>query len=843
MIYRRFHSMAAAALLGAALVRCSIAGGQDVPGDEGLFYYAIENLATHLVEHRGTSRGGGRSFSNLLLAPNTDYRAWLLEADTLLVGRREFRTREAGVRTVVPEIFLRPHNTLDADEDGLPDVAEFIAGTDPRNPDTDGDGLADGAEVRQGLNPLDGLVARTGIIASVDTSGIAVDVCTFNDVAIVADSAAGITVFNIFNGLAPIRIAQVDTPGNALAVSCTGNLIAVADGGSGVAIVDFTEPPNARISAQVPLSRGAQDVATAGPLAYAAAGPEIVLIDMPSGTILDRRSYSTETIEDLAVAGDALYVLSADRSASYTIRKVPLGGSLEAPASVFRRDRRPAGRMHLFAGGGLVYVGGVLDLEITGFFNAGIEILRDAGAVFELLGAASRLRAFDVEVNGSGLAVFTLTSGVNRVAVLDVRDPTVTDRVLRAFDTPGPPQAVSIYNGLAYVADRAGLLVIAYEPYEIGGAPPAIELAFSFPDDPPRAQEGQLVRITARVEDDVQVRNVEFYRDGLKVGTDGNFPFEHRFVTPTRDQQPSFTLRARAFDTAGNSAFTDEVVVVLVEDATRPEVVRTIPADGSFVAAAGSVSALFSEPVKRETLTRESLVLAGAGADGRIGTGDDVEITGGTLEFRDGTLGFVLPLATGLAPGVYRASLAPSISDLAGNSLETAFEWSFAVLGPNPIDTDQDGLPDVVEIILSLDPLLDYDPLNPDTDGDGIADGDEDIDRDGATNAQEVLLGTNLRFFDTDRDGILDGDEDNDLDGLRDVDELAARTDPLNPDTDGDDFLDGEEVADGSDPKDARSTPLRTIASHLSARNTIAPAAAERAVEGRAISVKNESAP
>ena len=35
---------------------------------------------------------------------------------------------------------------LDTDGDGLSDLAEIAAGTDPRNPDTDGDGLSDGAE-------------------------------------------------------------------------------------------------------------------------------------------------------------------------------------------------------------------------------------------------------------------------------------------------------------------------------------------------------------------------------------------------------------------------------------------------------------------------------------------------------------------------------------------------------------------------------------------------------------------------------------------------------------------------------------------------------------------------
>ena len=45
--------------------------------------------------------------------------------------------------------------TGDADGDGLADLAEFRAGTDPLSPDTDGDGLPDAWEVAKGLAPTD----------------------------------------------------------------------------------------------------------------------------------------------------------------------------------------------------------------------------------------------------------------------------------------------------------------------------------------------------------------------------------------------------------------------------------------------------------------------------------------------------------------------------------------------------------------------------------------------------------------------------------------------------------------------------------------------------------------
>jgi hypothetical protein len=111
-------------------------------------------------------------------------------------------------------------------------------------------------------------------------------------------------------------------------------------------------------------------------------------------------------------------------------------------------------------------------------------------------------------------------------------------------------------------------------------------------------------------------------------------------------------------------------------------------------------------------------------------------------------------------------------------------------------DLVTDGLGQWVAAWTSTDPLWhtvgsDRDLLaaaatGPDSDGDGIPDGEE------------------LHVTDTDGDGLFDGQEDVNQNGVVD----AGETDATDPDSDGDGFSDGEEVAAGTDPLDALDSPF-----------------------------------
>lgn len=127
-------------------------------------------------------------------------------------------------------------------------------------------------------------------------------------------------------------------------------------------------------------------------------------------------------------------------------------------------------------------------------------------------------------------------------------------------------------------------------------------------------------------------------------------------------------------------------------------------------------------------------------------------------------------------------------------------------------DADYDDLTDAEELILGTD------PNNPDTDGDGLTDGNEVHGITCKYQGVFVNSSTNPLNPDSDGDTLTDGQEcltlltypnatDSDVDGLADNEELVYGTTPSVADTDYDTYLDGAEVTAGTDPLDINSHP------------------------------------
>jgi hypothetical protein len=144
-------------------------------------------------------------------------------------------------------------------------------------------------------------------------------------------------------------------------------------------------------------------------------------------------------------------------------------------------------------------------------------------------------------------------------------------------------------------------------------------------------------------------------------------------------------------------------------------------------------------------------------------------------------------------------------------------------------DSDGDGLPDDVETEgwhTRDDGVFVTDPDDPDSDGDGLIDGQEagvPTSSNRSTNVYAAVSKPN--DFDTDGDKIGDGDEyfldmnprkrDTDGDGLFDDRELDFGSDPTLDNPDDDSYSDKEEYARGSDPQAYDLTRGQAIAAFI----------------------------
>ena len=103
-----------------------------------------------------------------------------------------------------------------------------------------------------------------------------------------------------------------------------------------------------------------------------------------------------------------------------------------------------------------------------------------------------------IVANGSGLGVAAVginpnPSSVHDVFLFNVANPAVTTNFLTQLITPGLTRAVSIYNGLAYVADsEAGLQVVNYLAVDTARQAPTVTLTASFPLNPRRWRKANL---------------------------------------------------------------------------------------------------------------------------------------------------------------------------------------------------------------------------------------------------------------------------------------------------------------------------------------------------------------
>jgi hypothetical protein len=185
-----------------------------------------------------------------------------------------------------------------------------------------------------------------------------------------------------------------------------------------------------------------------------------------------------------------------------------------------------------------------------------------------------------------------------------------------------------------------------------------------------------------------------------------------------------------------------------------------------------------------------------------------------------GTAALILSIHPDFNPDELKSHIESNAIDMGDEGKDNLYGWGRINLTLDVIvdpDQDGDGMPDNWEFLYGLKKSLDdsaYDPdsdgytnlveyrsktnpLDADTDDDGISDGDEDANHNSSLDPGE----TYATRTDSDDDGLQDGTEQGITAGMSGTDtnmfipdsDPTTTTDPTNADTDGDDLKDGEE--------------------------------------------------
>jgi hypothetical protein len=657
----------------AAAVSASIRGNS-TPAPSRCFY-ALDLGAGQPRRGQTTELG---SFS-LMLPANTFYRLAMYDPDSGNYGEATGRTAPEGRATTLHAIPMTDTAGMtDTDQDGLPDDIEYILGTREDVVDTDGDGVSDYQEVLAGTDPLDGLGGRVRLVADLPTVGPAIDLCAEDGALIAACGNAGIEIWNAWQNMAPTSVARLDTPGAALRVACSQFRVAVADGAAGLALVDLSIPAIPVLRHQLQLGF-VQAVAANGRTAIAGtATGRIAVVDFDLGTVWMQHELGT-AIVDLQLDGDWVYALSTDSlhvlrlsgGVLVAVRSLPLGRA--------NQRRLVRAQDHLLA----VHWRGLVTVDITQ--RAQPQILANTDT--NQLG----WRHLALDGSGNALAVVGLNSDPDptddlRLYRLDnFAAPATFVGEFTGPDFPdyanGTQSAVVIYNGFAYTTDRRGrLFCVRYQLRDFGQQAPQINLSTApFHSS---IEEGTTFVLRALVSDDVQVSHVDFEQDGVRLTTDGTYPFEIRLVAPPRTAATTLTLRARCWDTGGNLAVATELVLPITPDLTPPSLLRTIPGPNGVVQAGQPLewAAVFSEAIRPSTIQATSLSVVGAGPDGVLGTSDDEPVAVATAQWRPELQLALWTSAAPLAAQRYRVTLI-GITDVAGNEMALANAEFMATTG------------------------------------------------------------------------------------------------------------------------------------------------------------------
>jgi hypothetical protein len=274
------------------------------------------------------------------------------------------------------------------------------------------------------------------------------DVAVKDDYAYVMDGSLGLKVIDVSTPTALNWVNSLDQIfGSNITIS--GSYAYVSEG-AGLGIIDIGDPSK---PVQIGLFSMPHDqantVVLAGSMAYVAGNKGLYLIDVSDPTRPLQLAHYDESggLDDLALSDNFLYATGSMAGGEFLVLDV---STPEAPLEIGSYDVQG----HFVISGTYAYI--AASLTILDISNP-----TSPNLVGKYNGPPN---ATDVAVIGPNALVTSLNEGMR---VFDVSDPALPKEIGH-YNTPGTPKAVIVAEGLVYLADEfGGLMILSLEEPEI----------------------------------------------------------------------------------------------------------------------------------------------------------------------------------------------------------------------------------------------------------------------------------------------------------------------------------------------------------------------------------------
>lgn len=639
-------------------------------------HFYIKDYNSGLVWRGKLSSAG--LFDPVILSPEGYYMVAYLDPVTLRVGVAFFAGAKVGQVTTIPTAALEPGSEVgpDDDGDGLPNVSELILGTNPAKADTDGDGINDGAEMKSGGNPLDNIPVASGLIAAMSLPGHAVDVVAMGGHAYVALLDGRLAVAELRGTENPVLTTMLPVQSGASALSGAGSTLAVIRGASGMAIVNVSNPAAPAVVWSGAFESPVSGVGVRGDEVFAGLrNGKIVVLNAATGAETRRLEWNRGVVSAFRFEGSWMYALTTTHLGVFA--QMGSGWTFASDLQVSNSDQTPASRAIMIENG-VAWVG----FE-SGFTVGMVTIDLSNPLALSVIGRPSNRQPVVHGVASVGnrtlLSLISARNGQKTLSIYGTEQPTNVTRLIASLPRASQPEAFTLHGGYAWVAaGPAGLQVYNFQSPDFAGIPPSVSLTVAYPSGiARRAEYGALLPVTLVAQDDIGVRSIDLAVDGVVVQTVGATPGQLAIRLPAKSEgKTSVTLRARATDLSANIGFSADEVIQLVEDASAPFPRKLDPYPGGLYLkdVIREVSAEMSEPVV-SPLPENALTVQWSGADGILGTGDDVQVAG-TASYDSAARRVVFTAVDPLPGGKCEATLSAGLLDAAGNPSREA-RWTF----------------------------------------------------------------------------------------------------------------------------------------------------------------------